>query len=474
MYSQNSFETRPGGRKPMMGVQLPDSTYRIITNGKAHAPEMMKMETHWLDKNGIQIQRIGLAVPNCGDNFIFNRVFNNADGLIYVNGESTVCVNDAVSFLFVINANADSIKFIEYDSVNVYGNLIVSPTGIYYTKRYNGLTSPYDSLPMPMVHYNVHNNTKTYYTDSTIYVYGRYYQRCYISNGFIMQDFIDKAVCIYNNTSGVMQKKYWIDFDSSAIEITSTFVTTLQDIGILYRKFNPTDSQWTDAFTLLDSNLNVKWVHTIPNTTAKIQTAYPYKTQCVVRPDNTFLIIKHKDTEQYISRTLLLHHIDMGGTLFKVDTLQLLPPENAFSATLVLTSVVNTFDGGLFLTITQHFWDDYSMSPYLIKTDSNLKLPHRINTSAVSGIDNTSLNIFPNPNNTNQLHINFPEQSSSNENIEVTFYNAMGQQVKFLKGDAEELNEVDIEQLTKGCYVVEVRSGTNSIYRTKLLRSGGL
>ncbi|MBP6301934.1 MAG: T9SS type A sorting domain-containing protein [Bacteroidia bacterium] len=110
----------------------------------------------------------------------------------------------------------------------------------------------------------------------------------------------------------------------------------------------------------------------------------------------------------------------------------------------------------------------------LIKTDSlgNLTLPHNTGKEEVDFL--RKIQIYPNPNNTNQLHINFPEQYSSTENIEVTFYNAMGQQVKFLKGNSQELKEVDIEQLINGCYVVEVRGANNTIYRTKLLRGGCL
>lgn len=461
-YSQNSFETRLNGWKPVLGVQLPDSTYRIITNGKAHAPALKRMETHHIDKGGSQIQKIGIGVPNCGDNHIYDVVADN-NGYLYVSGESSVCPED-VQFLYVLNTFADSIKYIEYDTsktLNSYYRLSVNAQG--------SLMSTYGNRIF--IYNNAHQ--KLLITDTLPFKYGIVLQKA--NNSGYIALYNGTVVDIDANGSIVGSLNFSL-IDTTATNFTFSEVKLIEstgDIFVNYRKYNPTDSQWTDAVVLLDSNLNVKWVNTIPNTTAKIQTAYPYKTQCVVRPDNTFLVIKHKDTEQYISRTLLLHHIDMNGSLFKVDTLQLLPPENAFSATLVLTSAVNTFDGGLFLTITQHFWDDYSISPYLIKTDSNLKLPHRINTSVGSGIYKTSLNIYPNPNNTNQLHIIFPEQYNSNENIEVTFYNAIGQPVKLLKGNAKELNEVDIEQLTNGCYVVEVRGGSNTIYRTKLLRSGG-
>lgn len=96
------------------------------------------------------------------------------------------------------------------------------------------------------------------------------------------------------------------------------------------------------------------------------------------------------------------------------------------------------------------------------------------NPNSTQELHKSFIHIYPNPNSTNTLHINFPEHYKSNENVEVTFYNAMGKQVKFLKGSSEELKEINIGQLPNGCYVVEVRSGSNDVYRTRLLRSGGL
>jgi hypothetical protein len=142
--------------------------------------------------------------------------------------------------------------------------------------------------------------------------------------------------------------------------------------------------------------------------------------------------------------------------------------------------VKTTKDSGLIVGGHYRIGFPYETLPFLIKTDTsgNVIWEDAMLGDIPSDIEatNSAINpivIYPNPNNTNQLHINFPKQYSSNENVEVAFYNAMGQQVKFLKGNSQELKEVDIEQLIYGCYVVEVRGASNTIYRTKLLRGGG-
>ncbi|MBP6301933.1 MAG: T9SS type A sorting domain-containing protein [Bacteroidia bacterium] len=465
VYAQNSFEVRLTGWKPVIGIQLPDSSYRVITNGKEYGPEFMKMEVHNISLSGVQTENFGITIPDCADNTIDDAVVDNK-GYLYVSGESSACPID-VQFLYVLNAAADSVKYIEHDTSKALSN--------YYRLSVNAQGSLMSTYGNRIFIYN-NAHQKILITDTLPFKYGIVLQKAN-NSGYI---------ALYNGTVVDINANGTIagSLNFSAIDTTATnftfsevkLIETTGNILVNYRKYNPVDSQWTDAIALLDVNLNRKWVYTIPNTVARLQMKYKLKTLCVVRPDNTLLVIKHEDTQvSFPSRKLLLHHIDFMGSLFKVDTLLLKVSESAKSNVTILVSAVNTFDRGLLLTVNQYMDDGarYKGSPYLIKTDSNLKLPHRINTSVGSGLYNTSLNIYPNPNNTNQLHIIFPEQYNSNENVEVTFYNAMGQQVKFLKGDVEELNEVDIGPLANGCYVMEVRCANNTFYRTKLLRSGG-
>jgi hypothetical protein len=451
--------------EPLVGVQLPDSTYRIITNGKQYAPSYLKMETHRLDKSGKQIQHIGMGVPRCFDNKIYETSYSASNGITYISGTTNGCY-PYVQFIFALNSTADSIKYIEYDTISSFYSLASTPNGVMYFKKTN--------LNDPIIHYNINDDSKTIYTDSAIYKKQHFYYLNYYPKGFIMHDWPNSRVCKYDKFNGTMIYRNWIDFDSNSIGIVSSFVTPQQDLAILYRRYNPLDSQWTDALALLDSNLNVKWVHSIPNTTPTIQTQYPYKTQCVLRNDNTFLVIKHRDTEQFISRTLLLHHIDLNGNLIKVDSLQLRPPEESFGITMVLKSAVTTFDNGLFLTMTSHGHGhpDYSRFPYLIKTDSNLQLPHRLNTGMGSSIVRGSFNLYPNPNTTGVLHLRFAEEQQLSQHATLTICNALGQQVKTVSGSLESLQQVNIEDVQPGCYVVELTT-ENGRYKSKLLVNGG-
>lgn len=91
------------------------------------------------------------------------------------------------------------------------------------------------------------------------------------------------------------------------------------------------------------------------------------------------------------------------------------------------------------------------------------------NPNSTQDLHKSFIHIYPNPNSTNQLYINFPEQVSFSDKIEIAFYNAMGQQVKILKGSQEELKEINIGQLPQGCYVVEVKTAEGFTSRNRLL-----
>lgn len=75
--AQNSFEVKLSGWKPLIGIQLPDSSYRVITNGKEYGPELMKIEIHNISFSGVETENFQINIPNCSDNTIDDAVADN-------------------------------------------------------------------------------------------------------------------------------------------------------------------------------------------------------------------------------------------------------------------------------------------------------------------------------------------------------------------------------------------------------------
>lgn len=91
------------------------------------------------------------------------------------------------------------------------------------------------------------------------------------------------------------------------------------------------------------------------------------------------------------------------------------------------------------------------------------------NPNSTQELHQSFIHLYPNPNHTGKLHIKYPQGYDVSQSCTITFWSALGQQIKRFTGTAEELMFLNIQGLSQGCYIVEVKTAEGPGFRQRLL-----
>lgn len=180
----------------------------------------------------------------------------------------------------------------------------------------------------------------------------------------------------------------------------------------------------------------------------------------VIDPSNENIIVVGQVFDGVDRRQSAVWKVSSGGEEIENcdgSTLQIFPfvSDNKYRAAV--------FSSAGALHILGQIWAIADESSPSATQNQNYMIPSIINTTGVDNIPDISFEVFPNPSE-NRITI------STKNNLlidKINIYNQLGQKV-LVKDNVE--NTIDISNLTKGVYIIEMVSG-NSIYRKKLIKS---
>lgn len=180
----------------------------------------------------------------------------------------------------------------------------------------------------------------------------------------------------------------------------------------------------------------------------------------VIDPSNENILVVGQAFNGVNGRASAIWHVSAGGEEIENcdgSTLQIFPfvSDNKYRAAV--------FSSAGALHILGQIWaipDEQSPSA---TQNQNYMIPGILNTTGIDDNPELTFNIFPNPVE-NRISIS----TENNEPIDViNIYNQLGQQVL---QENNVVNAIDVSNLTKGIYIIELVSG-NSIFRRKMIKS---
>lgn len=433
--------------KPIEGFQLKDSSYRILCTQKGLAPEMQSMKIVNLTKEGYEISKSLISIPDYGDNYPTAAMLSSDDRL-FVGGKSNEGPYPYLSFVFMLNRAADSIKFMQFNS-NIKSGIPV----VEFNENKEGVFAVYQNR---LVFYDKSGNS-TRETDSINYRIG-------LIAPLNDSEFVttaQKGQLVYVlklSSTGVVLISDSIPLgDTHLINLPINLVENLivnssQDILIGFKRFD--SSYMCQNFVRrLNNELKLKW---------EIPVGFPElsnnKTVITEKEENHFIYIQQSFKKIPIWNALtLLAHFDTTGVVYHSDTL--IGKSIGYS---FLKSATTTLDNGLLITYACSIPQPigYEWRYGLLKLDSNC------NFSFNTGIKNLgykSSNIYPNPAKT---HLTIETTATLSL---IQLHDILGKHIEVSVVQNPVGYEIDFPALTRGVYFLKLQDEAGNLSTQKVM-----